>query len=43
MDVKTLQYIMGHESIETTMNIYNHVDTARVAVEIQKMDKIKIG
>ena len=42
-DLKVLQYIMGHESIETTMNIYNHVDTARVAVEIQKMDKIKIG
>ena len=43
IDIKTLQYIMGHESIATTMDIYNHVDTTRVAVELQKMDKIKIG
>lgn len=43
IDVKALQYIMGHESIATTMDIYNHVDTTRVANELQKMDKIKIG
>lgn len=43
VDVKTLQYIMGHESIATTMDIYNHVDTVRVAAELQKMSKVKIG
>lgn len=27
----------------TLLDIFNHVDTTRVAVELQKMDKIKIG
>lgn len=43
VDVKTLQYIMGHESVATTMDIYNHVDTARVTAELQKMSRVKIG
>lgn len=30
IDPKTLQYIMGHGDISTTMDIYNHVDSVRV-------------
>jgi len=38
IDVKTLQYIMGHSSISVTMDIYNHVDKRRVINEIKKME-----
>lgn len=41
IDIKTLQYIMGHEDIKITMNIYNHVDMNRVGEEIKKMDRYK--
>lgn len=30
IDIKILQYVMGHSDINTTMNIYNHIDSARV-------------
>ncbi len=44
IDPKTLQYIMGHSSIAVTMDIYNHVDTARVKNEMEKAeDVIKYG
>lgn len=35
MDVKVLQYIMGHSDISVTMNVYNHVDAVRVESETQ--------
>lgn len=38
IDIKTLQYIMGHATINMTMDIYNHIDTARLITEIQKVD-----
>ena len=38
IDIKTLQYIMGHSTISMTMDIYNHIDTARLINEIQKVD-----
>jgi len=42
MDIKTLQYIMGHATLSITMDIYNHIDTTRVISEMQKVDgKIK--
>lgn len=41
IDVKVLQYIMGHSDIGVTMNVYNHVDKTRVENEMQKI--IKIG
>lgn len=44
IDPKTLQYIMGHSSIAVTMDIYNHVDAARVKNEMEKaQDVIKYG
>lgn len=36
VDVKVLQYIMGHANINMTMDIYNHVDTSRVISEMSK-------
>ena len=38
IDIKVLQYIMGHASITTTMQIYNHVDLERIKKEIEKIN-----
>lgn len=38
VEPKTLQYLMGHENIEITMQVYNHVDMLRVEKEMAKMD-----
>lgn len=39
MDIKVLQYIMGHASIDVTMQVYNHIgDMSRVEKEIEKID-----
>lgn len=38
MDIKALQYIMGHATLSMTMDIYNHIDTTRVISEMQKID-----
>ena len=41
MDVKVLQYIMGHARIEITMKVYNHLgDGERLEKEIAKLDKL---
>lgn len=37
-DIRTLQYLMGHTKTETTMRIYNHVDTERVRREMERID-----
>ncbi|SET22262.1 site-specific integrase [Enterocloster clostridioformis] len=37
-DVKILQYVMGHSDINTTMNIYNHIDSVRVRGEMDKLN-----
>lgn len=34
MDIATLQYIMGHNDIKTTLQTYNHVDAKRIRKEI---------
>lgn len=38
MDMKVLQYILGHANIQITMNIYNHISEKRVVEEMQKLD-----
>lgn len=39
MDIKVLQYIMGHANIDVTMQVYNHItDMSRVENEIVKID-----
>lgn len=42
LDIKVLQMIMGHSDISITMNIYNHVDAARVQNEIKKLENVII-
>lgn len=39
IDVRTLQYLMGHSKIETTMKIYNHVDIDRVKRELERIEE----
>ena len=34
MDVKVLQYIMGHSEIDVTLNIYTHMGYERVATHM---------
>lgn len=42
--IKVLQYIMGHASIEVTMQVYNHIgDLTRVEREFQKIDTIAMN
>ena len=39
MDVKVLQYIMGHSEIDVTLNIYTHMNYVRAAAQmIQLVD-----
>lgn len=40
MDVKVLQYIMGHANISVTMEIYNHVDLDRIKKEMDRINKV---
>ena len=42
MDIKALQYIMGHSDISVTMDVYNHVDKNRIKREIEKMDGMQV-
>lgn len=41
IDARTLQEIMGHESIAMTMKVYNHVDDSRLRKEMEKLDKAR--
>ncbi len=41
IDIKALQYIMGHSLIDMTMEVYNHIeDIDRVKREISKLDNV---
>lgn len=41
MDIKVLQYIMGHSDIEMTMQVYNHItDMSWVEKEVEKLDRM---
>ena len=43
MDVKVLQYIMGHANIAVTMEVYNHItEYARIEKEILKMEDLMV-
>ena len=44
MDIKVLQYIMGHAHIDVTMEVYNHLgDRARIESEIAKLDSMAVN
>ena len=41
MDVKVLQYIMGHANIDVTMEVYNHIgELTRIENEIARLDSM---
>ena len=40
VDIKVIQKIMGHKHIDTTMDIYNHVNLQRINYETKKMNNI---
>lgn len=40
VDLKVIQGIMGHKHIDTTMDIYNHVNVQRMNQEAKKMNNI---
>ena len=40
VDLKVIQGIMGHKHIDTTMDIYNHVNVQRMNHESKKMNSI---
>lgn len=44
MDIKVLQYIMGHSNVEITMQVYNHIsDMERIENEMEKMECMVTG
>ena len=44
MDIKVLQYIMGHAHISVTMEVYNHLDGLdRVEKEIARLDNMAVN
>ena len=40
MNPKTLQYLMGHADISTTLNTYTHV---KLEDAIEELDRLKMG
>lgn len=43
LDMKVVQYVMGHANISVTMEVYNHItDRSRIEKEIAKMDLVQI-
>ena len=38
---KTLQYLMGHSSIEVTMNVYTHLGLADAKREVDRLEAMK--
>lgn len=44
IDIKVLQYIMGHAHFDVTMEVYNHLgDRARIENEIAKLDGMAVN
>lgn len=40
INIKTVQYLMGHSEIATTLNIYTHVNAEQVKSEMKKLENI---
>lgn len=41
MDIKVLQYLMGHSNMQITYNVYNHVDGERAVAEVENMERAR--
>jgi site-specific recombinase XerD len=37
MDIKTLQYVMGHSDVGVTLNVYTHASFDRAAEQMTKI------
>ena len=37
MDIKTLQYVMGHSDVSVTLNVYTHASYDRAAEQMAKI------
>ena len=43
LDIKVVQYVMGHANISAAMDVYNHVtDQERIVREIAKLDEVRV-
>lgn len=42
MDMKVLQYLMGHSSAQITNAVYNHVDVERASKEVEKIENERV-
>ena len=44
ISIKILQYIMGHENVAVTLQVYTHIsDPNMVATELEKADQLKVA
>ncbi len=41
MDIKTLQYVMGHSDVGVTLNVYTHASYDRAAEQMAKILDLK--
>ena len=41
MNLKTLQYLMGHSDIGVTMNVYTHLGLEDAAAEMARMEAVE--
>ncbi len=41
MDIKTLQYVMGHSDVGVTLNVYTHASFDRAAEQMAKIIDFK--
>lgn len=41
MNLKTLQYLMGHSNISVTMNVYTHINFDDAEEELRRMEEFR--
>ena len=41
MNLKTLQYLMGHSDISVTMNVYTHIGFDDAEEELKRMEEFR--
>ena len=37
MNIKAVQYVMGHSKVNMTLDVYSHVDAEKAVAEFRKM------
>lgn len=40
VDIKTAQYLLGHSSIQVTMDIYTHLDNSGIKSAAEKLENL---